>query len=67
MKYGDILRYPKKDDPGADWLFMFIVAESHLGYDYHRVQCIKVHWQDDQWEPGTIILAGVNELVPIDA
>lgn len=69
MRYGDVLRY-KRDQDARDepeWLFMFLGVRHAIWSSvsvtvYHDVMVLKAPPDDDAWGPGTVTVAGVNEL-----
>lgn len=67
-KFGDLMRYPKDQDPAdpASWVFMFIAPRRYGKHKYNDVVVVRAHWQDDLWETGTMLVAGINEMVPLD-
>lgn len=66
MRFGDILRYPKSMDPNTWWLFMYVGLNHRHSPSYLDVVILQVPKEDDLWTPGQRILAGINELEPID-
>lgn len=71
-KYGDLMRYPRDQDDAdpPNWVFMFVApfntGRGRLIQTYLNVIVVRTHWQDDLWETGTTLVAGVNEMVPWD-
>lgn len=70
-KYGDLMRYSPDQDPTdpPDWLFMFVNQISHTFatfpvQEYLNVVVVRVPDDDDMWETGTTLVAGINEMVP---
>lgn len=63
MKFGDILKYDPKREGELAWRFMFIRQDFLRSYP--QVLVVAIEPDDDIWVPGeSIVVAGINELVP---
>ena len=59
--FGDILRYRPEDDPDDGYRFVFVARAAR---DYIEAMVVRVPTEDDVWEIGDVVTAGINELVP---
>jgi len=61
MKFGDVLRY-RSYDPETNWLFLYLETDGSASIKWLTVMVIQTPHDDDLWEIGDVIAAGVNEL-----
>ncbi len=61
-EFGDLLRYPEDQEVGDKIVFMYLGQEDR--WDVVQVLVLRTLPDDDQWEPGTLVTAGVRELIP---
>lgn len=65
-KFGELFRYPDDQGVGDQIVFMHLGTVEHKGMEYRKVMVLRTVPEDDQWGPGSIVLAGRDELVPYE-